>query len=416
MKKILFKNATIIDAKSPSPRLNTNVLINGEYIEHIFMGNHNIKNVTEIDLNGKILMPGLIDAHVHVNAIKMNVANEDIPISECSIQAAKFLEMMLMRGFTSVRDAGGADFGLVNAIRSGLIKGPRLFHSGKALSQTGGHGDFRKANIGNDICSCACSGSHISRIANGITEVRIAVRDEIRKGATQIKIMGSGGVASPTDRITNLQYSREEIAAIVEEATNAGIYVMAHVYTPEAIRRCTELGVRTIEHGHLIDDDTAKLIAKHNAFLVPTLIVCESLYKTGAANGIDANTLEKLEKVRHAGLIAIKIARENKVKVGFGTDLLGAEAHLLENEEFRLRAQVETPLETIESVTLINAEILNHTGKLGEISDGAYADIIVLNKNPIHDINALVNHEQHLELVMKAGKIYKNKLASESQT
>ncbi len=408
MTKILLTGCTIVDATNPTPRSNMNVLINHGIIETISPHEIAASDAQIINTHGQTLIPGLIDAHVHVTAAQFDLANDAIPTSEVSIQAAKFLEHMLQRGFTSVRDAGGADLGLANAINNGLVAGPRLFYCGHALSQTGGHGDFRKANIGGDLCSCACAGSNISRIADGVPEVRKAARDEIRKGASQIKIMSSGGVASPTDRISNLQYSCEEIAAIVEEANNAGIYVMAHAYTPQAISRCVELGVRTIEHGNLLDEKSAQKMAQHNAYLVPTLVIYDALFNLGKSSGISEESMAKVNTVRSQGLNAIKIARANHVKVGFGTDLLGANGHQLESQEFVIRSAIETPLETLESVTLINAEIVNQPGKLGVIREGAYADLLLVKVNPLNDISVLANPEQNLTLIMKNGIIYKN--------
>lgn len=397
-----------MDATNPTPRSNMNVLINHGIIETISSGAIAADDAQIINTHGQTLIPGLIDAHVHVTAAQFDLANDAIPTSEVSIQAAKFLENMLQRGFTSVRDAGGADLGLANAINNGLVAGPRLFYCGHALSQTGGHGDFRKANIGGNLCSCACAGSNISRIADGVSEVRKASRDEIRKGASQLKIMSSGGVASPTDRISNLQYSCEEIAAIVEEANNAGIYVMAHAYTPQAISRCVELGVRTIEHGNLLDEKSAQKMAQHNAYLVPTLVIYDALFNLGKSSGISEESMAKVNTVRSQGLNAIKIARANQVKVGFGTDLLGTNGHQLESQEFVIRSAIETPLEILESATLINAEIVNHSGKLGIIREGAYADLLLVNGNPLADITILANPEQNLTLIMKDGIIYKN--------
>lgn len=411
MNKFLFTNCSIVDATHHSPRVNMNVLVNNGIIEQISAHPIVASDAENINLNGKTLMPGLIDAHVHITAIEFDLANEAVAASEVSVQAARFLEEMLQRGFTSVRDAGGADMGLANAVNKGLIAGSRLFYCGKALSQTGGHGDFRSANIGSDLCSCSRSGSNISRIADGVTEVRKAVRDEVRKGATHIKIMSSGGVASSTDRITNLQYSREEISAIVEEAANAGIYVMAHAYLPQAISRCAELGVRTIEHGNLLDEDSAKKMAEYGVYLVPTLVTYEALYHFGKQNGISDEIMAKVDIVRSSGLNAIKIAHANGVKIGFGTDLLGVNGHLLESQEFKIRSEIETPFQILESATLINAEIINQTGKLGVVAIGAIADLLVVNGNPLTDITLLSNPNKYLDLIMKDGIIYKNQLA-----
>lgn len=235
MSEIILKNCSLLDGKSQALQAGYWILIKDNLIVTVRREAIDSSNALVIDIKGKTLMPGLIDAHVHVTAADIDLANEHIPMTEVSVQAARFMENMLMRGFTSIRDAGGADLGLANAVKKGLVKGPRLFYCGKAISQTGGHGDFRKANIGGDLCRCASSGSNISVVADGVPQVRQAAREELRKGASHIKIMASGGVASPTDWVTNLQFSVEEIRAIVEEACNAGVYVMAHAYTPEAI-------------------------------------------------------------------------------------------------------------------------------------------------------------------------------------
>lgn len=404
---ILFQNCRILDTIHATFKENFHVLIRDNLIDRVSDGRIDCPEAKIIDLKGKTLMPGLIDAHVHVTAPEMNLANDHIPTSEISIQAARFLEDMLQRGFTSVRDAGGADFGIANAVEKELVDGPRLFYSGKALSQTGGHGDFRQRNHGTDLCSCASSASNISFIADGITEVRRAAREELRKGASQIKIMASGGVASPTDKITNLQYSKEEITAIVEEAAAFGAYVMAHAYTPEAIIRCVELGVRTIEHGNRLNKAAAIAMAKANAFLVPTLVTYEALTHLGAKYNFPAESLVKIKEVREVGLKAIKIARENGVKIGFGTDLIGVEAKTWQTREFIIRSEIESPMESILSATKINAEILNHADKLGVIKEGAYADLLVLDGNPCKDIHLLAENGKHIKLIMKNGRIYR---------
>ncbi len=410
MTQVLFKNCNLLDGKNKTLQPGYWVLVQDNLIQEVSQKEIKAQGATVIDLKGKTLMPGLIDAHVHVTAAEIDLANDYIPTSEVSVQAARFMEDMLMRGFTSIRDAGGADMGLASAVKKGLIKGPRLFYCGKALSQTGGHGDFRKPNIGGDLCSCACSNSNISIIADGISEVRKAARDEIRKGATHIKIMASGGVASPTDRVTNLQYSIEEIRAIVEEATDAGIYVMAHAYTPEAIIRCAENGVRTIEHGNRLNEKAADIMAKHKAYLVPTLVIYEALANLGPKLHYPPESLQKIQDVRAAGIQAIKIARSKGVKIGFGTDLLGIEGQTWQAKEFTIRAAAESAFDTIYSATVVNAEILNQPGKLGTIAAGAYADLLVVNGDPLSDVSLLAGQGEALDLIMKDGVVYKNHL------
>ena len=251
-------------------------------------------------------------------------------------------------------------------------------------------------------------------IADGVAGVRKAAREQIRQGATQIKIMASGGVASPTDRIDNLQYSEEEIRAIVDEANHAGVYVMAHAYTPEAIKRCVLNGVRTIEHGNLMDAETAKLMHKHDVFLVPTMDVYHAAAKIGTAEGFPQDSLAKLDRVLQSAIHSVQLARDAKVKIGLGTDLLGPNAHKMQSEEFNIRSKgSETAHQIISSATAINAEIIQHKDKLGVIKAGSFADLIVVNGNPLDDISLLTGQGEQLSLIMKAGKIYKNKVQNE---
>lgn len=405
--KTLLANASILDLHTGSLKKGMDVLIfEGKILE---IGSSLPRDTQVIDVQGKVVMPGLIDAHVHVTAIDIDLANTRFPESEVSIQAGKFLEDMLQRGFTSVRDAGGADFGLAESVQKGLIKGPRLFFSGKALSATGGHGDFRDKTAPFSLCGCCCPGSYLSRLADGVPAVRAAARDELRKGAHQIKIMASGGVASPTDKITDLQYSPDEIAAIVEEATDHGTYVLAHAYSPQAIQRCISCGVRCIEHGNLLDAPTAKLMKEQGVFLVPTLVVYKSLFELGPKLGFPQDSLQKLSAVREQGLKAIQIARKAGVPIGFGTDLLGPEAHRMQMEEFAIRSAVEKPQEILHSATEVNAEIIQMRDKLGKIKVGAYADLLVIDGNPMEDLSVL--QPKNLVLIMKEGLIYKDLLS-----
>ena len=261
-----------------------------------------------VDLAGRTLMPGLIDAHVHVIAVDAALARlAEQPMTLTSLQAARVMEGMLARGFTTVRDAGGADGGLAEAVAQGLVSGPRLFPSGQALSQTGGHGDLRPRTRSVVSCACCEYGAGLARIADGVDECRRAARDELRKGATQIKIMASGGVASPYDPIWNLQYSDDEMRAIVEEARAWHTYVLAHAYTPEAIRRSIENGVRSIEHANLIDAPTAALVAAAGGFVVPTLVTYDALHRFGRDLGLAEASLGKLAEVREAGLRSLEV-------------------------------------------------------------------------------------------------------------
>ncbi len=411
MSLIHFKNCTVLDTVAGALLPGHNVVVEGETIREVSDRPVKSARATAIDLKGKTLMPGLIDAHVHALAVEVNLALlPSLPVTLVAHQASAMLEGMLRRGFTSVRDAGGADFGLALAVEQGLIAGPRLFISGQALSQTGGHGDLR-ARTANAFETCACcqSGAALGRIADGVSEVRKAARDELRKGAAQIKIMASGGVASPTDPVWNLQYSEEEVRAIVEEAASWRTYVMAHAYTPAAIKRSISFGVRSIEHGNLIDAETARHVAAHDAFVVPTLVTYEALERDGLALGMPAVSIAKLKDVRQAGLASLEHCREAGVRMGFGTDLLGA-MQVHQSREFSIRAAVLSPAEIIRSATATNAELLQMTGKLGVVAPGAIADLLVVDGNPLKKLSLLEGQGAHLKAIIKGGRFFKNEL------
>jgi imidazolonepropionase-like amidohydrolase len=289
---IIFANAAMLDVVSGERREGQHVVVEDDRIKEIADRPLGQTDARVIDLAGRTLMPGLIDAHVHVIAVDAALARlAEQPLTLTSLQAGRVMEGMLARGFTTVRDAGGADGGLAEAVSQGLIRGPRLFPSGQALSQTGGHGDLRPRTRSVVSCACCEYGAGLARIADGVDECRRAARDELRKGATQIKIMASGGVASPYDPIWNLQYSDDEMRAIVEEARAWHTYVVAHAYTPEAIRRAIANGVRSIEHANLIDAPTAAAVAAADGFVVPTLVTYDALYRFGREFGVAETSL-----------------------------------------------------------------------------------------------------------------------------
>jgi imidazolonepropionase-like amidohydrolase len=408
MSSIVFANGAVLDGTSKVRREDHHVLVEGDRIKEV--SDRPIKSAGSeiIDLAGRTLMPGLIDAHVHAIAVDAALARLAVqPLTLVSLQAGKVLEGMLARGFTTVRDAGGADGGLAEAITQGLVRGPRLFPSGQALSQTGGHGDLRPRTRSVVSCACCEYGAGLARIADGVDECRRAARDELRKGATQIKIMASGGVASPYDPIWNLQYSDEEMRAIVEEARAWHTYVLAHAYTPEAIRRAIDNGVRSIEHANLIDPPTAARVAAADGFVVPTLITYDALHRFGRDLGIAEASLAKLADVREAGLRSLEILQQAGVKIGYGTDLLGP-MHQHQSREFVIRAEAMAPWEVIRSATIVNAELLNRSGELGVVAAGACADLIVVDGDPLADISLLEGQGQHLSVIMKDGLLHKH--------
>jgi imidazolonepropionase-like amidohydrolase len=311
---------------------------------------------------------------------------------------------MLQRGFTTVRDAGGADFGLAQAVQEGLFEGPRILFCGQALSQTGGHGDMRRQ--GEEVVTGSCATSSLGRLCDGVSEVRKACRDEIRKGASHIKLMLSGGVASPTDRVDSAQFSEEEICAAVEEAARAGIYCMAHVYTASAANRALRCGVRSLEHCNLIDESTVELFLEHGAFMVPTLATYEAF---STVDGLPAEFVAKLNEVKGGGLRALDLASRAGVKLAYGTDLLGS-MHQRQLTEFAIRGEVQKPIDVIRSATCNAAELFNEVGRTGVVSEGARADLLVVDGDPLADLACLQNPDRHLKAIIKGGRFHKNVL------
>lgn len=407
MTAIIFANAAVLDGAGDERREEHHVLVEGGRIKEVSDRPLSSADAETIDLAGRTLMPGLIDAHVHAIAVDAALARlAEQPLTLVSLQAARVLEGMLARGFTTVRDAGGADGGLAEAVAQGLVRGPRLFPSGRALSQTGGHGDLRPRTRSVVSCACCEYGAGLARIADGVDECRRAARDELRQGATQIKIMASGGVASPYDPIWNLQYSDEEMRAIVEEARSWHTYVLAHAYTPEAIRRAIDNGVRSIEHANLINAPTAAHVAAAGGFVVPTLVTYDALHRFGRDLGFADASLAKLADVREAGLRSLEILQQAGVKIGYGTDLLGP-MHRHQSREFVLRAEAMAPIDVIRSATTVNAELLNRPGELGVVAPGACADLIAVDGDPLADISLLDGQGEHLPVIMKDGVLYK---------
>jgi imidazolonepropionase-like amidohydrolase len=409
MTSFLFKNANLLDPDQPELREGVHVLVEAGAIKEVSDRPIDARSAHAIDVAGRTLMPGLIDLHVHVLATQLNLSTQGtLPDALVMMRAVPIMAAMLRRGFTTVRDAGGAGWGLKCAVEEGTVVGPRLFISGHAISQTGGHGDPRPRSDHlrpMSFCGCCFRAGDIGRVADGVDEVRKAVRQELQMGADQIKIMASGGVASPTDPIAAFGYSEEEMRAIVAEAAGRQTYVMAHAYTAQAIARAVTYGVRTIEHGNLVDEPTAALMAERGAFVVPTLVTYEALANEGADYGLPPDSVAKIATVRTAGLHSLEIYKRAGVKMGYGSDLLGP-SQRLQSDEFRLRAQVLSPREVIQSATTIAAEVLHMENRLGRIAPGALADLLVVDGNPYEDLSCLLGQGDHIELIMKDGKVF----------
>jgi len=402
---LILKNVRVLDVNHEHDDGRYSIVIDGDTIREVTREPVSLPDAQTLDMGGRTVMPGMIDCHAHVIASVAHLGNNGrLPNTFAVLRAVPILQGMLNRGFTTVRDAGGADYALSKAIEEGVIAGPRLFVAGKALSQTGGHGDFRERfdNSDPDPCGCNRNLGAIGRIVDGVDDVRRAVREEMRAGAHHIKIMASGGVASPTDPIGNLQFSVDEIKAIVEEAQSHQTYVMAHAYTAKAISRVVELGIRTIEHGNLIDDATAELMARHGAYAVPTLVTYDAMSKVGAKAGIGESTLLKNEAVRIQGLRALEILKRHGVKIGLGSDLLG-DMHEFQSDELSIRAEIVGAFETICQATAIGAEIVGMQGRLGVVATDAIADLLVVDGDPTQNIHLLTGQGERIAAVMKAG-------------
>jgi len=403
MSAVIFKNATLLDVVEGQLLPDSNILVIGSAVAEVDSANLNFAGARVVDVAGRVLMPGLCDAHVHVTAATPDFAalTRWSP-SYVAARAGEIMRAMLYRGFTTVRDAGGADHGLSQAVSEKLFLGPRLLFCGKAISQTGGHGDMRlpgEQHLGH--CPC-CAG--VSRICDGVSEIRHACRDEIRKGATHLKLMVSGGVASPTDRITSTQFADDEIEAAVQEADAAEIYCMAHAYTPRAIQRAIRAGVRSIEHGNLLDAETARMLLEHGTFLVPTLSTYDALAREGVEAGLPVSMRTKVDEVFQAGLQALELAAATGVQLVYGSDLLGS-MHKYQLNEFAIRGEVQKPIEIIRSATINAAKLFNMSGQIGVVAPLAKADLLVVDGNPLEDLGVLQNPERFLRVIMHDGDL-----------
>ena len=402
----LFLNAAITDATSVAPR-EGHVLVENGVIRDTEARPGAADGREVIDLRGRTLMPGLIDCHVHVVASMMNLTmNAQLPDAMAVLRSLPIMRGMLDRGFTTVRDVGGAPYALAEAVEQGLAPAPRLVVCGKALSKTGGHTDSRPRYDTHDPTRWARNFGALGRVADGVDEVRRACRQELRQGAQFIKVMANGGVSSPTDPIAWQGYSVAEMTAIVEEARDAQTYVSAHLYTPEAIERALRCGVHSLEHCNRIDAPTARLAAEAGAVAVPTLVTYEALAQDGAALGLPPESIAKIEDVRAAGMGSLSILRDAGVTIAFGTDLLG-ETHVRQSEEFAIRSRVLPSAELFASATTVAARLIGMEGRIGVVAPGAIADLLVVQGAPLEDAAILADHQRSILMVMKTGAVHR---------
>jgi imidazolonepropionase-like amidohydrolase len=410
MPQILFRNFGMLDPEQDERVGGFELLVDGRLIRELSDRPIRANGADVVDCGGRTLMPGLIDCHVHVVLNEVFLGKlESQPITLMTAHAMTALRASLDRGFTSVRDTGGADWGLRQAVEEGLIAGPRLFIAGRAIGPTGGHSDSRRRTDLGVRCPCCDALAFAMCLADGTAEVRRSVREEMRQGCDHVKIMMSGGVASPFDPLDSLQFSPGEVKAAVEEAHAFGRYVCAHAYSPEAITRAAEAGVRTIEHGNLIDDKTAGLMASKGMFLVANLVAYYAMRERAHEYGMTGEMLEKNDLVIDGGLRSLETCRRAGVPVAYGSDLLG-QLQVDQSREFVIRAEVLQPIEVIRAATIVAAQVLRHEGRLGCLKPGAFADILLVDGDPLRDLNLLGHQGRHLPVIMKDGRFHKNTL------
>ncbi len=410
--RLLIDRATVFDSAAGRLRPYCRIVIEGERIAAVSDEPITVGDVEQtIDAEDRVVLPGLIDAHVHVVASSHDLSGLALqPASLVTAESSRILRDMLHRGFTTVRDAAGADFGLQEAVARGLFEGPRLFIAGFPVSQTDGHADMRPKGVRLREFYCSCAGlGLIGAIADGVGEVRRAVREQVRNGANQIKIMAGGGIASPSDPLEGTQFSVEELRAACEEAEAANLYAMAHAYSPRAVTRAVQAGVRSIEHGNLIDAATARTMKQHGAYLVPTLSTYAALADEGQRLGWSQAMLDKLAQVHARGLDSLRIAQAEGVPIVFGTDLLG-HMHARQAGEFTIRAGVQTPVQVLQGATIEAARMMRQEGQLGQIVPGALADLLIVDGNPTRDVSMLAEPERGIRLILQGGRICRDTL------
>ncbi|THY38550.1 amidohydrolase [Aureobasidium pullulans] len=404
-KTYIFQNANIVDSERGLIRKECTVKVSNGVFDEVKEGRLlDTQGAIVVDLEGRFLCPGLIDSHVHLMAVP---GFEDLsrafgnPFAVSAFRQPYVCQQMLSRGFTSVRDCGGATYALKEAIEDGVFPGPRLFLSVHALSQTGGHADIRGPHDHEQCCGGA--NGDLGRICDGVEDCIKATREQIRTGADFIKIMAGGGVTTPTDKLENVQFTAQEVKAITTVAGNADLWVTAHAYTPKSIRHAIENGCKGIEHGNFLDEPTAKLMAERGAFLTPTLVTYAEM--NDWPGYLPPESAKKNSVVLEAGIRSLKIASEAGVTICFGTDLLGPLGSA-QTREFRIRSEVLSPVDLLRTATVNPARMLRVGDRLGQIKPGFVADLLILESNPLEDITILDSPDKHLFAVMKEGRVH----------
>lgn len=403
----IIRNAHVLDPEAGEISGESTVVVEDETIVDMVEGEPRATGDLDVDAAGRFLLPGFVDGHVHHIFHTMDFARlQRMSSTERAISMGHAAEAELRRGFTTVRDTGGDTRGLANATRTGLIAGPRIVRAGRVISQTGGHGDFRAAaDVELPVCGCQL---HTDRqgaghIADGADACRKAARFELREGSDFIKIMSSGGVASPADPFDAIQYTSEEIRAVTTETDHRQTYTTSHAYTPEAIRLAADNGVRCIEHGNMIDAATAEHIAALGVIVVPTLVTYQAMEELGPKVGLPEVNIQKNAGVLEAGKRAIETLKAAGVELGFGTDLLG-EAMPWQNREFAIRAELEPAVDVLRSMYVTNVRLCHLEGVVGRVEPGHVADFVLSEVDPIERLSDLSEPDATLAAIFSRGR------------
>ena len=405
----VFEHATVLDCTGRDPQRDARVVVEDGRIRRIGAnsGPGGPKDARVIDCQGRTLMPGLLDAHVHLALIDLDAAAEAaLPPAVLALRIKNVIEATLDAGFTTVRDAGGLDWGFKEAIRLGLIRGPRIFISGAFISQTGGHGDHR-AQTSRASFPVVPGLSSETILADGADSVRRAAREVLRRGADQVKVMASGGAASPTDELDHVQFSVPELAAAVDVAGAVGTYVLAHAYGPGAIQNCVKAGVRSIEHGNFLDETTAdQMLAATDVFLVPTVITYELLAAREAGGGWTPDMVRMIRQGLSGDYDFLGLAYEKGLRIGSGSDVL-ADMQGEKGKEIACQARVMGAMNAIIAATRTNAALMRIEKEVGTVEEGKRADLIVLDRDPLEDPEVFAD-PHHVRMVMRGGDVVKN--------
>lgn len=401
----VFKDVTLLDCTGREPIYPAAVVVENGVIEEVIEGNpHTFPSAEIVDCHGSTLMPGLIDAHIHLNLFDTNPMEQirhNLP-SMIVIKCLEIMEDTLMQGFTTALDAGGVDAGFKAAQSLGLIKGPRMQVCGHFLSQSGGHGDIR---LSTEITPPASHYLSSGIVADGVSAVRKAAREELRMGADYVKVMAAGGCASPADEPDTVQYSLEELRAAAEEADSVGKICIAHCYSPRSIQRCIEAGVKRIEHGNFMDRRTAEIMKAMDTLYVPTIATYDIMARKGKEFGIPDYFHRKMKVANERAEEALKLAFDVGLTIGSGSDMVGPGQPFKANE-LELQSRVMGSMGAILAATKVNSEILNISNIVGTIERGKIADILIVEGNPLDDITLFQTRDK-IRIIMQEGNFIK---------